>query len=284
MHENANLFAYVNGNITPWQDAHLHISDLAIQRGYGVFDYVKVQDSRPVFLDSYLQRFRESAQLMDMEVPLTNNQLREVVQELIKRNQLPQSGIKMILTGGYSPSGYNLAPPNLLVQQQELILPGPQLVQEGIRIITHAYVREIPRAKTINYTMGIRLLKEIDARGAQEVLYEQQGVVSEFPRCNFFIVTQQNTVVTPDKNVLLGVTRGKVLELAQATYKTEEREVTLDEVYQAKEVFLTSTTKRILPIVQVNDHVVGNGKPGNVTLHLLENLRQLEVQEIAAQV
>lgn len=246
-----------------------------------MFDFFKVQDGKPVFLDDYLQRFYESARLMDMAVPLSEKKLKEVIAQLIQLNQLPLSGVKMILTGGYSPNGYDLAAPNLIMMQQGFSLPNRATVEEGIKIITHEYVREIPVAKTINYTVGIRLQKEIKAQGADDVLYHQQGTVTEFPRCNFFIVKQDNTVVTPAKDVLLGITRKRTLELASQQYPVVEGPVTLEDIYQAKEAFLTSTTKRILPIVQVNGRAIGDGKSGTVTLDLLDRLIAQEEQQVS---
>lgn len=278
MQSNPN-FAYVRGQVLPLEQATLHISDLSIQRGYGVFDYFRVFHGKPVFLDDYLERFHASAAAMNLEVPVPDSVLREAIDELIRHNNLPLSGMKMILTGGYSENGYDPTEASLIIQQQPLILPGPEMLEQGIKVITHAYVREVPRAKTINYTMGIRLIGEIRRRGASDVLYQQNGVVSEFPRCNLFIVKQDNTVVTPAENVLLGVTRKNVLALAGKKYKASEGTVTLEDVYGAKEVFLTSTTKRIVPIVQVDERVIGNGKPGEVTLSLLQDLVQLEEEK-----
>lgn len=276
MPSNPECYAYVRGEVLPLAKAFLHVSDLAIQRGYGVFDYFKVQRGHPVFLNDYLSRFRASAGLMELPVPLSDNELKAVIYELIRRNGLGLSGVKMILTGGYSPNGYDLAGPSLLIMQQPLSLPGQAAVDTGIKIITHDYVREIPRAKTINYTMGIRLTKQIRERGAADVLYHQQGVVTEFPRCNLFIVKQDDTVCTPAANVLLGVTRKNVLALAGKKYKVVEGVVTLEDVYQAKEVFLTSTTKRVLPVVQVDGKIIGDGRPGAATRWLLDDLVILE--------
>ncbi|MDX5435961.1 MAG: aminotransferase class IV [Pontibacter sp.] len=277
---NVENYAYVRGEIVPLQDAKLHVSDLSIQRGYGVFDFCKVQNGQPLFLQDYLNRFRASAQLMQMEVPLSDHMLEGVIQELIRKNNLPHGGIKMILTGGYSDNGYEPAEPSLVILQQPLTLPGPEMVEKGIKIITHEYVREIPVVKTINYTMGIRLIEQIRQRGASDVLYLQKGIVTEFPRCNLFIVTNENTVRTPAADVLLGITRKNVLQLARKRYRIEEGPVPLEDVYSAKEVLLTSTTKRILPIVQVDEQVIGTGKPGNITLSLLQELIALEEKMI----
>jgi branched-chain amino acid aminotransferase len=271
-----NLFAVVNQELVPYENASLHISDLAIQRGYGIFDFFKVQDGHPFFLENYLSRFYESARQMELTVPLEPEALKSLILTLITKNNLAESGVKIILTGGYSTDGYQPGPPNLLITQQPFSLPTQEQYQTGIKIITHEYVRELPLAKTINYTMGIRLIKKIKASGADDVLYHQNGVVTEFPRCNFFIVRSDNTVVTPSENVLLGVTRQNVLNLAKVKYKAVAEQITLNDIFQAKEAFLTSTTKRILPIVQVNNQIIGNGQPGAVTLELLADLISLE--------
>lgn len=263
----------------PLEQAFLHVSDLSIQRGYGVFDYFKISEGRPLFLEDYLARFYASAEKMHLPVPLSDEALKATIYQLLELNRLPQSGVKMILTGGYSDSGYDIGDPSLLIIQQPLSLPGQALRERGVKVITQAYVREMPIVKTINYTMGIRLLNKIKAQGADDVLYHQDGVVTEFPRCNFFLVKQDGTVVTPADNVLLGVTRKHVLELAARKHKVEVGTVTLDDIRKAKEAFLTSTTKRILPVVQVDGVPVSDGKPGAMTLSLLEDLLQLEERQ-----
>ena len=278
MPTNPKLQAYINGKIQPYENATLHISDLAIQRGYGVFDFFKVQDGKPVFLKDYLKRFYESAKLMELTIPHTKAELTDIIYQLLTINNLPLSGVKMILTGGYATNGYDPAEPNLIIQQQPLQLPSQDMITQGIKVITHDHVRELPSVKTINYAMGIRLINKIKEAAASDVLYQKNGMVSEFPRCNFFIVTQENTVVTPSENVLLGVTRKNVLALAARNYKTEERAITIAEIAQAKEAFLTSTTKRLLPVVQVDGVIIGNGRPGKITLELLQDLIGLEQQ------
>lgn len=280
MPSNAKLFAYNLGEILPLDKAFLHISDLAVQRGYGVFDFVKVHGSTPLFLEDYLDRFYESARLMELGMPLSRDEMKAVIGQLTEKNALEVAGMKMILTGGYSEDGFTPLNPNLLITQQPLVLPGKEKVTNGIKIITHEYVREFPTAKTINYSMGIRLISKVKSSGAEEVLYFKNGVVSEFPRCNFFIVRDDNTVVTPADNVLKGITRKNVMELAGRRFSVEQAAITMEDVTQAKEAFLTSTTKRILPIVQVDDNIIGDGRPGEVTRGLLHDLIALEEQHV----
>ena len=279
MPANANLYAYHQGEIIPLENAFLHISDLSVQRGYGIFDFFKLQQGVPLFLDDYLHRFYESARLMHLPVPLTAAELKNVLYQLFAKNQLPDSGVKMILTGGYSPDGYQLAVPNLIITQHPLTLPSADQAQQGIKIITHSYIRDLAAAKTINYSTGIRLQQQIREQGADDVLYHQNGVITEFPRSNFFIVTPDNRVLTPAQDVLKGITRKNVLAVASKKYRAAEGIVTLADIAQAKEAFTTSTTKRILPIVQVDGHLIGDGKPGAVTLDLLQDLIAFENQQ-----
>ena len=270
------LYAYVRQEIVPLEQAHLHVSDLAIQRGYGVFDFFRIREGRPLFLEEYLSRFYASARLMHLPLPFSDGELKETIYKLMELNGLAVSGMKMILTGGYSDSGYDIVSPNLLLIQQPITLPAQALQERGLKLITQEYVREFPEVKTINYAMGIRLLQKIKVKGADDVLYHHKGVVSELPRCNFFLVRQDGTVVTPAHGMLHGITRKHVLELATKRYHAVEATVTLDDIRQASEAFLTSTTKRILPVVQVDDMVIGAGKPGAVTRQLLEDLVRFE--------
>ena len=147
---NPKLQAFINGNIQPYEDASLHISDLAIQRGYGIFDFFKVQDGKPLFIKDYLDRFYESAKLMELAVPLSQTELKDVIYQLITINNLPLSGIKMILTGGYSANGYDPAEPNLIIQQQPLQLPSPDMIEHGIKVITQ---QASPKLQNTNPTI-----------------------------------------------------------------------------------------------------------------------------------
>ncbi len=270
------MYTYLNNEMVSAEKAFLHVRDLSIQRGYGIFDFFKIEDGHPFFLNEYLTRFYNSADVMRLPVPHTHDELKSIIYQLIEKNNIADSGIKMILTGGYSEDGYHPAAPNLIMTQQPLTLPGKEQIEKGVKIITHEYVRDLPSAKTINYSMGIWLINKIKEHGAYDVLYHQNNIVSEFPRCNFFMMRKDGTVVTPKDRVLHGITRKNILNLASKRYPTEEGTITLDDILQAKEAFLTSTTKRIVPIVQVNNSLINEGKPGSVSLSLLNDLIALE--------
>jgi D-alanine transaminase/branched-chain amino acid aminotransferase len=239
-----------------------------------------VSGQHAFFLDDHLDRFFHSAKVMKLEVPYAREEIKTFLSTLIEKNALPESGVKMILTGGYSQDGYAPGRPNLLMTQSALKLPSDDQVRTGVNVITFPYVREFAEAKTINYNMGIWLLDHIKKEGASDVLYHHDEIVSEFPRCNIFIIRQDNTIVTPARAILKGVTRKNVLKLATKGYTILEEDITRQALYSAKEVFMTSTTKRILPVVVIDGKIVNDGKPGPVTLALLSELLRAEKEDM----
>lgn len=270
------MYSFFNNEFLAADKTYIHVSDLATQRGYGIFDFFKVVDGRPLFLDDYFDRFYRSAEAMRLLILLSRPELEKIIRELIAKNGQPDCGIKMILTGGYSPDGYEIASPNLIITQHTLTMPGPAVIEKGIKVITHEYVRDIPHVKSINYIMGIWLQKQVKDQQAADVLYHMNAQISEFPRCNVFVVKENGTVSTPRDRALHGITRKNILSLSGKRVEIQEGEVTLTDVLNAREVFLTSTTKRIVPIVQVDGTIIGGGKPGQISLALLEELLALE--------
>jgi len=272
------MYVYLNDQFVAAEKASLHISDLAIQRGYGIFDFFRVRDNVLLYADDHLDRFLHSASSMHLEAPGTKEKLHSILLELLKKNNLPVAGIRMILTGGYSPDAYQPVKPNFMIMQSPLVIADSS-TPTAISIITHEFMRDIPEAKTINYTMGIWLQKKIKEQQADDVLYHMNGVVTELPRCNFFIVTKDNAIITPDKNALKGVTRKRILELGGSRVK--EGQITLSDIREAKEAFLTSSTRRIQAIVKIDGHPVGNGMPGAITTELLEGLLKAEQEFVS---
>ncbi len=268
--------AFVNNIFIDDLEATIGINDLAIQRGYGVFDFFRTQHFVPLFLEDYLNRLFHSASVLRLAIPHSKEEIALIIKELTQRNRIATSGIRLVLTGGYSDDSYNIGRPNFIITQKAIELPSEEIFLKGLNIITHDYKRELPAIKSINYLTGIYLQQKISESKADEVLYKNKGNILEFPRANVFIVTQNDTVVTPAEGVLYGITRKKVLEIAQEKYKVEQRVISVAELYQAKEVFFTSTTKRILPVLSVDGYLIGNGEAGEVTKSLFDSFLQME--------
>ncbi|GGH29901.1 amino acid aminotransferase [Sphingobacterium alkalisoli] len=266
-----SLHVIINGQLIPEKEASLGIDDLSIVRGYGIFDYFKTVANRPVFLEDNLDRFFHSAKLMDLPVHYTRDELRIQIRTLMEANKIPESGIKLLLTGGYSKDGYSIATPNLIITQQPLQRNIRQ-EQQGIKLITYNYHRPFGTVKSIDYAVGILGLKKAKAAGADEVLYAQNGLLSECPRANIFLITKTGKLLTPGKDVLAGITRKYIIEIAKEHLDVEIRDVTLEDMKNAAEAFISSTTKNITPILSIDDTVYGSN-PGPLTIqlqHMLE--------------
>ena len=143
----SNRIAFFNGQFLDESKAMLHVSDLSIQRGYGIFDFFRTIEHVPLFLDDYLDRFYRSAEGLRLAVELDRNKLTAVIQELIDQNKIPGSGIRLTLTGGYSPDSYRMALPNFIITQTPLTPPPARWTENGMKLITHEYLRDFPLIK-----------------------------------------------------------------------------------------------------------------------------------------
>jgi branched-chain amino acid aminotransferase len=250
------LICFYNGHFMPIEQAGLPMNDLGVQRGYGIFDFLRISNHIPLYIDDHLSRFFASADEMRLPLLYTKEEIKSIILHLIKVNQLPHAGIRMMLTGGVSTDGYTIESPNLAILLQSISAPVDEILMPGLRLISYPHQRQLPHIKTTDYLMAIWLYPMMKNREADDILYQQNGIVSECPRSNFFIVLPNQIIVTPLKNILHGITRKQVLQIARDNgFVVEERELSLAEIRIAKEAFITSSTKRIIPIAAVDDIV-----------------------------
>ncbi len=260
---------YVNGKWVRPDEATISINDIGLLRAYSVFESLRTYDRRPFHLGEHLDRLYRSADLIELDIPWSREQIADVVREVIARNPYRHAAIRILVTGGVSEDG--MLPsgrPTLNV----LITPLPERDMErfarGYKLITTRLQRVAPEAKTTSYVAAVRALKEAERRGAEDALFvNEQGHVLESTRSNFFIF-KGDTLVTPREGVLIGITRNVVLELARGRFQVEERPILLGEVAEADEAFVTASSREIVPVVQIDDLVIGNGKPGPRTTEL----------------
>ncbi|WP_273447851.1 aminotransferase class IV [Neolewinella agarilytica] len=262
---------YLNGQYVPKEEAALNVADLAILRGFGIFDYFRYTQGRPRFIEDHLDRFLRSAKLLSLDMPADREALREAVHQLIQRNGGGDGGIRFVLTGGYAPDGYTPTRPNLVGMAYPFQGPPPEQYETGIRVILHRYERELPEVKTINYLEGIRIQPMIRQRGAQYALYvDREENIRESDRSNFLIV-RDGKLVTPTDNILHGITRLHLIKLAaELDIPVEERTVSVAEFMNAEEAIICSSVKGAMPITYADDIAIGDGKPGPITRKLMQ--------------
>lgn len=267
---------YINGTMVEAGSASICIEDLALNRGYGVFDFFRVKDGILLHPEAHIHRLFHSAKQMHLPIQHSEQDLLKLAHQLVNMNCESECGVKILLTGGYSANGYQLGTPNLIISTHDLPAQNQQQYEKGISLITHEYRKEFPAVKTINYAMGIWLLPEIAQAKADDVLYCWQNEVHESPRSNVFIVNQQGEVLTPIHGILHGITRRNVLHLSREHFVTHETDITREMLYTAREIFITSTTKRILPVTRLDGELVNDGRPGPVTRKLMEVFQEAE--------
>lgn len=268
---------WLNGNLVAEDGLHFRENDLAVSRGYGVFDYLLVQNGIPIFLQDHLDRFYHSAKGLHMHVPMDKLALKQIIQQLVAPFPQDYSDIKLLLTGGDAAYNQPITAPVLLVKTTAWKAAEPK----PLRLMSFDYQRELACFKHTNYTMGVWLQPILAQKQYDDALYVSNGYVSELPRANIFVVTKHGVLVTPTNHVLPGITRKHVLELAEKIMPVEQRDLSLDELLDAEEVFVTSTTKAVLPVAAVDNKPIGaNG--GATTVKLQQLLAGYKTLHMAA--
>ena len=275
-----NFICYVNGRYAAAGEAHLSPYDLAVLRGFAVFDYLRVYGGVPFHLDRYLARFVRS--VSGMKVPLVESagEIEEIIRRLIVENGGGDFAVRLLATGGIANDGFSPPARGSLMVLFEPAPEPPLKAGDGITLIQSEHLREFPEFKTTGYLKAVSLHPRMIAAGASEMLYTWNGKVLECARSNFFIFKDQ-TLITPRELILHGVTRGVTLELAAGLFEVEVRPLAVSELAGATEAFITGTSPKITPVVKIEDYVIGNGRPGPNTLRLREKFLEYFAQQLA---
>lgn len=256
-------YCYLNGKIVQFDKAKISIADIGLLRGFGVFDYLRTYDGKPFLLEDHLRRFKNSAKKMGLSLPIKDSELKVIIKKLIDKNKEPNVGIRLVLTGGKSSDGlgWDKKTPTFFVLLKKIETPSMKMYENGVKLMTVNFQREFPEAKTNNYITRIKYEPLLTKERAHEMLFIKDNRVLEGATCNVFIF-KGDTLITPQKNILLGTRRNLVLKLAREMFKIEERELKTSELIEADEVFITSTTRDIMPVSKIDEQKIGNGKPG----------------------
>jgi D-alanine transaminase/branched-chain amino acid aminotransferase len=264
-------FVHLNGSLVPEADARLHVSDLGLRRAYSAFEFLRVDDGVPVFFEDHLERFERSCAALELTPP---SDVERRVLEVLRANNAVYSGVSLYLTGGYSPDGFTPSDPNFVIMESPREPYPAQMYTQGTKVITYQHTREMAHAKTTDYLTAVRLSKTMREAGATEVIFTTATQALEGARAAFGAVLAGDVIVAPVNDVLESVTLGRALNLARGFARVERRAITLEEFHGAKELFLTSATRGVMPVTTVDDRAVGDGAVGALTTRLM---RALEV-------
>lgn len=215
-------------------------------------------------LDAHLDRLEDSARVLGNPLELDRDQLRQALAEVLARTNFPDSRLRVTLPLNVQDS------PDAYITIERFKGIDPALHEAGVRTITMLIARATPRAKATGFIEPSRTLKAGLSRDTYEILMVTgDGRILEGFTSNFFVFVD-GWLVTAEEGVLEGITRSVVLELAEELFPVERRAPRLAEIPQFDEAFITSSSRGVLPVVVINEQVIGDGKPGPLT----EGLRQ----------
>ncbi len=280
------MIIYLDGEFLPRERAVVSVFDHGLLYGDGVFEGIRAYHGRVFKLGEHLDRLYDSARTIAMEIPLTKDEMQEVVLETLRRNDLRDAYIRLVVTRGVGDLGLDpkkCPKPFVFCITASIVLYPDELYQNGLSVITVSTRRNIPdacvpRVKSLNYLNNIYAKIEANLAGAPEaIMLNKEGYVAEATGDNIFLV-KKGILITPPAYVglLEGVTRNAVLDLAREKgIPAEEKVFTLYDVYTADEVFLTGTAAEIIPTVRVDGRPIADGKPGPMTRELIAAFREL---------
>jgi branched-chain amino acid aminotransferase len=265
---------YIDGTFVDEGEAVLPVRDLIILRGYGVFDFLRTYNGRPFHLEEHLTRLRNSARLIGLHCPWSNDELASIVHQTLARNDFEESNIRLLVTGGDSEDGISPGPnPRLVVLIGDALRFPETCYRDGVKIITARLNRYIPGAKSIDYIRAIVTLKDAKAAGAVESIYvTDEDHVLEGTTSNLFIV-KAGVVSTASEDILPGITRDVLLKILKPEFELQVRPVLRQELLEADEAFLASSNKEVMPVVAVDDQAIAGGRPGPVTRKVMSIFR-----------
>ncbi len=258
-------FHYVNGAFVPEEKAYVSALDLSVLRGYGVFDYVQVYQGRAFHLQDHLERLKWSAEQVELSLPMGLAELDQLVQQLLAKNPSIDAGVRLIVTGG--PSGQDQLLPDagshLILLFHPYTPPPEKYYTHGMKAVTTNLLRIIPSVKTTNYMPAIFAMNKAKQRGFDDAIYlSDRQELLEGTISNVFFFKDGKIITSDSNSIVKGVTRSILLRLAEPHFPIEYRSLPLSEVSSCQEAFLCSSRKEVAPLVQIDDIVIGTGKPG----------------------
>lgn len=272
---------YLDGNYVREEEAKISVFDHGVLYGDGVFEGIRVYNGRVFKCEEHINRLYNAAKAIMLEIPMSKEEMMEVLLETCRRNQIKDGYVRLVVTRGKGDLGLNPVSckvASVFCIAGSITLYPDEMYIKGMPIITAVQRRNKativdPQIKSLNYLNNILAKIEANRAGVPEALMlNHDGVVAECTGDNIFIV-KDNVIYTPPIyiGILDGITRNTVIELAKKLgYEVKESEFTLFNVYRADECFLTGTAAEAIPVTNVDGRIIGNGEAGPVTTRLLE--------------
>ncbi|MGM0442087.1 MAG: branched-chain-amino-acid transaminase [Elusimicrobiota bacterium] len=282
---------YLNGNYVSREDAKISVFDHGLLYGDGVFEGIRSYKGNIFKLKEHLDRLYRSARAIKLNIPLEKQEMEDAVVESVRVNKLKDAYIRLVVTRGVGDLGLNpekCPQPSIFIIVDSITLYPKEFYENGLKLITASTRRNIPdalspRVKSLNYLNNIMAKIEANMNDVPEALMlNNEGYVAECTGDNIFIVTGDDKVLTPPPYVgtLTGITRNTIIDIVKELgIEVKETPFTLFELYNAKECFLTGTAAEVIPVVNIDDRMIGDGQPGEITWELIDKFRKVAPQD-----
>lgn len=264
---------FVNGSFVKKENALIHVNDIGLLRGYAVFDYFKTYFGEPFHINDHLKRLEISASIIGLKLPYSINEMNNICRELLSRNKFPESNIRVVVTGGVGADSKTKGDPGFIMTCEPRFNFDKSFYIEGVKIKTVSGKREIPLSKTTNYINAVDYISRYKSLGFSEYLYVFNNIVFECTSSNIYII-KGNEIFTPDEGVLRGITRKVIFDIVQKVMPLVVREININEVLNADEVFISSTEREIMPVIMIDQLLIGKGKVGEKTKQIMNEFRE----------
>ncbi|WP_181349088.1 branched-chain-amino-acid transaminase [Thalassobacillus sp. CUG 92003] len=279
-------YIFLSGEYVDKNEAVVSVYDHGFLYGDGVFEGIRAYEGNIFKLEEHLNRLYDSAKSIMLDVPYSKEELKDIIAETVKKNQLESAYIRVVVSRGAGNLGLDPAScskPRVVVIAEALALFPKELYERGVRLASVASRRNRPdvlppQVKSLNYLNNILVKMEANQAGVDEALMlNDQGYVTEGSADNIFIV-KNGLLYTPPVylGALEGITRNAIIDLARDHgYEVKEEPFTRHDVYVADEVFLTGTAAEVIAVVEVDKRAIGDGTPGETTDYLLNEFRKI---------
>lgn len=281
---------YVDGKFFAEGEAKVSVFDHGLLYGDGIFEGIRFYNGRVFRLEEHLDRLWDSARSIMLEIPMSVAEMTEAVLETIRKNDLRDGYIRLIVTRGVGNLGLNPAQckrPSVIIIVAQIALYPEAVYRSGLTVVTCATRRTNPAAlnpavKSLNYLNNVMARIEANLAGADEALMlNDQGNVAECTADNVFVIKHGHIFTPPiAAGALRGITRSVVFEIAaELGIKIAETDVTRHDVFIADECFLTGTAAEVIPVVKADGRAIGNGKPGPISTRVISRFREITRDE-----
>ena len=282
MTEKENL-VYIDGQFLPKSEAKISVYDHGLLYGDGVFEGIRAYNGLVFKLDEHIERLYHSAKSIELDIPMSQKDMKKTILETIRRNGLRDAYVRVVVTRGVGDLGLDprkCPTPSVIIIADRITL----WKEKSLKAVTASTRRNAltalnPMIKSLNYLNNILAKLEANRANVSEaIMLNQQGLVCEGTGDNIFIVKDKIIATPPPSaSILVGVTRNAVIELAaKEGLRVEQRDITVHELYNADEAFFTGTAAEVMPLVEVDARKIGNGEPGPITRKLMEKFNGIK--------